>query len=45
VRGEVIDGDVAGYHYYPSRDRVTGWFDGVGLQSIDDDYRQEDGWG
>ncbi len=22
VRGEVIEGDVAGYHYYPERDRV-----------------------
>ena len=25
VRGEVIDGDVAVYHYYSSRDRVAGW--------------------
>jgi hypothetical protein len=24
VRGEVIDGHVTGYHYYPGRGRVTG---------------------
>lgn len=45
VRGEVIDGDVAGYHYYPSRDRVTGWLHAAGLQIIDEGFNQEDGWG
>jgi ubiquinone/menaquinone biosynthesis C-methylase UbiE len=45
VRGEVIDGDVAGYHYYPGRDRVTDWFKAAGLQTIDEGFRQEDGWG
>ena len=25
VRGEVIDGNVGGYHYYPDRGQVTGW--------------------
>jgi len=45
VRGEVIDGDVAGYHYYPRRDRVTGWLHAAELQMIDEGFNQEDGWG
>ncbi len=45
VRGEVIDGEVAGYHHYPDRDQVTGWFNAAGLQIIDQDFKQEDGWG
>jgi SAM-dependent methyltransferase len=45
VRGEVIDGDVAGYHYYPGRDRVTDWFKAAGLSIIDEGFKQEDGWG
>lgn len=45
VRGEVIDGDVAGYHYYPGHDRVTGWFHAARLQIIDEGFNQEDGWG
>jgi len=45
VRGEVTDGDVAGYHYYPGRDRVTGWFRAAGLQIIDEGLSREDGWG
>jgi hypothetical protein len=45
VRGEVIDGDVAGYHHYPGRDRVTGWLHAAGLQVIDEGFNQEDGWG
>ena len=42
--GEVIAGDVAGDHHYPSRDRVTGWLNAAGLQIIDDYFHQEDGW-
>ena len=44
VRGEVIDGDVAGYHYYPGRDRVRGWLSAEGLEIVDDATDQEDGW-
>jgi SAM-dependent methyltransferase len=44
VRGEVMDGDVGGYHYYPGRDRVTGWFHAARLQIIDEGVNQEDGW-
>jgi len=25
VRGEITEGDVADYHYYPGRDRVIDW--------------------
>ncbi len=45
VRGEIVDGDVAGYHYYPGRDRVIGWFHAAGLQIIGAGFNQEDGWG
>ena len=45
VRGEIIDGDVAGYHYYPGRERVIGWFADEGLAVADEGYKQEDGWG
>jgi ubiquinone/menaquinone biosynthesis C-methylase UbiE len=45
VRGEIIEGDVAGYHYYPGRERVTGWFADEGLVVVDEGYKQEDGWG
>jgi SAM-dependent methyltransferase len=45
VHGEVVEGDVAGYHYYPGRDRVLGWIDAEGLQVIDEGFSQEEGWG
>jgi len=45
VRGEVVEGDVAGYHYYPGRDRVLGWFDAERLTIVDEGLKQEDGWG
>jgi SAM-dependent methyltransferase len=45
VRGEVIEGDTAGYHYYPGRDRVLSWFDAEGLEVVAEAYDQEDGWG
>jgi len=45
VRGEVVDGNVAGYHYYPDRERVVGWFGAAGLTILDEGYQQEVGWG
>jgi ubiquinone/menaquinone biosynthesis C-methylase UbiE len=45
VPGEIVEGDVAGYHYYPGRDRVIGWFAGEGLIVVDEGYKQENGWG
>ena len=45
VRGEVVDGDVAGYHYYPGRAQVADWLHAADLQVIDEGFSQEDGWG
>jgi len=45
VRGEVVEGDVAGYHYYPGREQVVEWFGHEGLEIADEGYGQEDGWG
>ena len=45
VRGEVVEGDVAGYHFYPGRERVIGWIAAEGLDVVDEGFKQEDGWG
>jgi len=45
VLGEITEGDVSGYHYYPGRERVIGWFAAAGLAVVDEVYKQEDGWG
>ena len=45
VRGELVEGDVAGYHYYPGRDRVLNWFGAAGLHVVDEAFKQESGWG
>jgi SAM-dependent methyltransferase len=44
VRGEVIEGDTAGYHYYPGRERVRQWLTAEGLEILDEATDQEDGW-
>lgn len=45
VRGEVIEGDTAGYHYYPGREQVLQWFRADGLDVVAEEFDQEDGWG
>jgi cyclopropane fatty-acyl-phospholipid synthase-like methyltransferase len=45
VRGEIVEGDVAGYHYYPGRKQVVQWLGGEGLTIIDEGVKWEDGWG
>ena len=45
VPGEIVEGDVAGYHYYPGRDQAVEWMEHEGLAIVDETYRQEDGWG
>jgi SAM-dependent methyltransferase len=45
VRGEVIEGDVAGYHYYPGRDQVRDWLTTEGLTVLDEATEPQDGWG
>jgi hypothetical protein len=44
VRGELIEGDVAGYHHYPSREQVISWIEGEGLDIVSEGFKQEDGW-
>jgi SAM-dependent methyltransferase len=45
IRGEVIEGDTAGYHYDPARDQVLRWLDEEGLTVVAEGFDQEDGWG
>jgi cyclopropane fatty-acyl-phospholipid synthase-like methyltransferase len=45
VRGEVIEGNVAGYHFYPGRQRVREWFAAEGLEVLEEAFKQENGWG
>ena len=45
VRGETVEGDVAGYHYYPGREQVIRWLAGEGLTVIDEGFKWENGWG
>src|SRR5262249_24501238 len=42
VRGEIIEGDVAGYHYYPGRGRGMRGVEAAGLGAIDEGYRAEE---
>ncbi len=44
VRGEVIEGDVAGYHYYPGREQALAWLAAAGFDPVDEDVDQQDGW-
>lgn len=45
VRGEVIEGDTAGYHFYPGRERVLAWLADAGLTVVEEDIDQQEGWG
>jgi ubiquinone/menaquinone biosynthesis C-methylase UbiE len=45
VRGEIVEGDVAGYHYYPGRDQAVEWFERENLAILDEGFRRDDGWG
>jgi SAM-dependent methyltransferase len=45
VHGEVVEGDTAGYHYYPGRDRVMAWLATEGLTVVDEAFDQHEGWG
>ncbi|MGI9007275.1 MAG: hypothetical protein ACR2FU_13960 [Streptosporangiaceae bacterium] len=41
----MIEGDVAGYHFYPGRARVLGRLAQAGLAVTAEDYTPADGWG
>ena len=45
VRGEVIEGSVAGYHYYPGRRQALDWFAAEGLAVVEDGFQPATGWG
>jgi ubiquinone/menaquinone biosynthesis C-methylase UbiE len=45
VHGEVVEGNVAGYHYYPGRERVLNWLSDAGLDVLDEGYGPENSWG
>ena len=45
VRGELAEGDAAGYHYFPGRDQAVGWFGQQGLAILDEGFRRGNGWG
>ncbi|HEY7430712.1 MAG TPA: methyltransferase domain-containing protein [Streptosporangiaceae bacterium] len=45
VRGEITEGDTAGYHYYPGRDQVVAWFGQQALTIVDEAFTPEGGWG
>jgi ubiquinone/menaquinone biosynthesis C-methylase UbiE len=45
VRGEMVEGDVAGYHYYPGREQAARWFERENLAIVDEGFRRDNGWG
>ena len=45
VRGELVEGDVAGYHYYPGREQAVAWITRGGLTIVDEAFRRGNGWG
>jgi len=45
VRGEVIEGDTAGYHYYPGRERAILWLGDAGFDVLSEELDWQDDWG
>jgi ubiquinone/menaquinone biosynthesis C-methylase UbiE len=45
LRGEVIEGDTAGYHYYPGRDQAVEWLTGAGFDVVAEELDWHDDWG
>ena len=39
VRGELVEGNVADYHYYPGRDQAVDWITHEGLTIVDEAFR------
>jgi cyclopropane fatty-acyl-phospholipid synthase-like methyltransferase len=45
VEGEIIEGDLSGYHYYPGREQVQAWFAANGLRVVEEAFKcEEAGW-
>jgi ubiquinone/menaquinone biosynthesis C-methylase UbiE len=45
VRGEVTEGDVAGYHFYPGRAQALAWLADAGFELVAEDYDDHGDWG
>jgi ubiquinone/menaquinone biosynthesis C-methylase UbiE len=45
VLGEVIVGDTAGYHFYPTQQQMTDWLADAGLEVVDEADEWLDGYG
>jgi SAM-dependent methyltransferase len=45
VLGEVLEGDTAGYHYYPPPEQVTGWIVEAGFEIVEETDELLDGYG
>ena len=45
VRGEIIEGDVAGYHFYPGRASALAWLADAGFVLVAEDYDDHGDWG
>ena len=45
VRGEVVEGDTAGYHYYPGREQALAWLREGGFEVVAEDREWHDDWG
>jgi ubiquinone/menaquinone biosynthesis C-methylase UbiE len=45
IRGEIIEGDTAGYHYYPGREQVRRWLAPEGLDLVTEAFDQQEDWG
>jgi SAM-dependent methyltransferase len=45
IEGEVVEGDTAGYHFYPGRARVDRWLSEAGFSTVDDADEWLDGYG
>lgn len=44
VLGEVVEGDTAGYHFYPDRGRVEHWLSGAGFEIVGSADERLDGY-
>ena len=45
VRGEVIEGDTAGYHHYSGRNQALEWLSVAGFRLVEEDMDWQQGWG
>jgi 2-polyprenyl-3-methyl-5-hydroxy-6-metoxy-1,4-benzoquinol methylase len=45
VRGELANGNPAGYHFFPGRDQAVDWFGRQELAIVDEGFGRGNGWG